>query len=1175
MKIILIFILVSTCSCRDYSKFPKNTAVFNGQPARLNCTAIDEVRIYDETSWIYTQSQWLITYRIALNLTINPFQSSKYEFADNSTYSLNIQSVNQDTAGVYECSGSYGGNKVDNFHAFVLSMESEPSCEEQIESLPDNLPSNLKIVYCFIEYASFYPPSINITSSGKIYNVLSETRVIFDGSYHTGGACALIDRSESFSCSVKFGSPPPELLLDISYDDSAPDIQASCSNSSGRNLTIPPWILDGCQNIYEPLKPQVINIPKNTAVTRGSSANMTCTSRNFGSFGLVQWFYRQSESDQAVTISVNNIIYPSAQGLIELYDTYNLNVLSVDQVTTGLFQCTASDENFYAVHEAFLLEMEKSSICITKRYAELDDLVTPRKAAFCLTNYTGSYHPTASIMANGNLKETFTFEVNNTVGACAAILISERINCSMKFGTPPDNLILFEITDNSAPDLVTYCDEEIVDTEEDNLFPKWLEEKCAEALFPKPQELLRKPENVAVARGSTNVTMHCSTANFRNYDYNSWRFSAEPGGTQDIITGVDFVLIGFEHLYGIEGTWDLVVKEVNDKTTGIYECEVRADAESGNIEGNFMAFLLEMESEPLCAEDPYDGVVPDYLKVVFCLTNYTGAYAPQVSITAENGIEISAKVLNGSQVGSCAVIKKEDEYNCTVKFGTPPTDLTLFGDFDTSAPNYTTSCSSKNSINIANKIPRWLEEQCINNYGEPRVIKRPVNTAAFTGEKAQLDCTTKSFNQYGGVFWSIKPENGNIIPLSFQDIISPNYPDQYSIQDKWNLIINSVNKETTGLYECYASDLGVDVFYDVHLLEMAKTPSCLEIPYNDAPGMKLAFCMTNYSGAYFPNFNLTFSGDVQSGKVFVKDGQAGTCAVIKETMAFDCTVKFGSPPFTPGNENLDYSAPNLTAHCSGGSSPQQIPPWLMDDCLSNQQMTTPEPKPPQIIRLATNTAVLRNQFVTLPCTTRNFPSNGFVIWSFISPVFDGLGIISIKDEIMTNVPKDRYAINDTWSLDISKVNVNTTGLYDYYIMDGVDKNIYKYIFLSELEEKPKCITSSHDNLPTTKQFVYCTSDYSGFYPPGANITVDGDIVSFVSSQKNGKVGSCGIIDKGKPFLCQVKFDSPPVIHPNFPIDMTAPSLTTECSENSGSIGDGKEDYLPFVKSSKNNLEDIK
>lgn len=187
----------------------------------------------------------------------------------------------------------------------------------------------------------------------------------------------------------------------------------------------------------------------------------------------------------------------------------------------------------------------------------------------------------------------------------------------------------------------------------------------------------------------------------------------------------------------------------------------------------------------------------------------------------ENGVELSSKVLNGSKVGSCAVIGKNDKFNCSVKFGTPPIDITSLGDFDRSAPAYTTTCSSKNSIKDLKYIPSWLEKQCIENYGDPSIIRRPITTAAFTGEKARLHCTTKSFNEYGAVLWSVISSNGNAIPLTYQDVISPDYGNIYDTEDKWDLIVNNVNENTTGLYECYAYDLGLNVLYDAYLVEMS------------------------------------------------------------------------------------------------------------------------------------------------------------------------------------------------------------------------------------------------------------------------------------------------------------------------------------------------------------------
>lgn len=108
--------------CLDLSKFPKNVAVFHEQSARLNCTSIDPSTIYQETQWTYTTSQRLIQYKISTNFTLNSFLSDYFEFADDSTYSLNIKKVDKQTTGLYECAGLVNGNTVDSFHAYVSSM---------------------------------------------------------------------------------------------------------------------------------------------------------------------------------------------------------------------------------------------------------------------------------------------------------------------------------------------------------------------------------------------------------------------------------------------------------------------------------------------------------------------------------------------------------------------------------------------------------------------------------------------------------------------------------------------------------------------------------------------------------------------------------------------------------------------------------------------------------------------------------------------------------------------------------------------------------------------------------------------------------------------------------------------------------------------------------------------
>lgn len=80
--------------------------------------------------------------------------------------------------------------------------------------------------------------------------------------------------------------------------------------------------------------------------------------------------------------------------------------------------------------------------------------------------------------------------------------------------------------------------------------------------------------------------------------------------------------------------------------------------------------------------------------------------------------------------------------------------------------------------------------------------------------------------------------------------------------------------------------------------------------------------MTNYSGAYPPNFEINVKNQDISGKVFSKDkSRAGSCAIIENEDKFDCKVKFGAPPkeLLVGT-NHDLSAPSLSTRCTEESN---------------------------------------------------------------------------------------------------------------------------------------------------------------------------------------------------------------------------------------------------------------
>lgn len=81
----------------------------------------------------------------------------------------------------------------------------------------------MKLGVCFSKYYGEYPPDVNITGVSS-----KPTTKTFEKDF-VAGSCALIGQEDTFSCNVKFGHPPKEILIEESIDTSAPSLTTSCS----------------------------------------------------------------------------------------------------------------------------------------------------------------------------------------------------------------------------------------------------------------------------------------------------------------------------------------------------------------------------------------------------------------------------------------------------------------------------------------------------------------------------------------------------------------------------------------------------------------------------------------------------------------------------------------------------------------------------------------------------------------------------------------------------------------------------------------------------------------------------------------------------------------------------------------------------------------------------------
>lgn len=479
---------------------------------------------------------------------------------------------------------------------------------------------------------------------------------------------------------------------------------------------------------------------------------------------------------------------------------------------------------------------EPTPKCFKKNYTEIEAIDKNLRIGFCLNGYSASYNPTANITGNGKEKETFSFGQGLLAGACAKIFVGEEMNCSMKFGPPPSEFSIYDNVDFTAPDLTTYCTEEITDDLQ-KIVPDWLLQKCSDAFFPKPPAVVKKPENIAVFTGAEDVKINCQVENFLDMDYQNWVHFEAVGVNPKYVSVLTLVFPEYTNLYSVEDTYNLIVKKADERTSGIYQCATFIADEQ--LEQNFFSFLLTMgkififnrmismiyvlfsDENPLCIQKSYPDI-PDDRIFAFCLTNYTGVYPPELKILASSIYEKSLGT-NGNVAGACALIGKNDQFDCSAAFGKPPKVITDLENFDTSAPDLSTSCSSNDGLLDSSYVPKWLEDQCLVNWGEPEITNRSVNTAVFTGESAVLDCTTKGFAEYGTALWAYAPLGNleEIAIISTNDVVTPNLRDKFSIEGRWNIRVDEVNSQTAGLFECFATVNNFSKIMDAFLMEMS------------------------------------------------------------------------------------------------------------------------------------------------------------------------------------------------------------------------------------------------------------------------------------------------------------------------------------------------------------------
>lgn len=477
MKVYWILLVFIFCVYIDCSKFPRNVAVFHGQPSRLNCTAIDPSTIYEETQWTYIKSQNLFMYKISTNLTINAFLKEYFEFADNTTYSLNLKKVDKDTSGLFQCSGLVNANKVDKYHAFVSSMDTEPGCDEQVDSLPDSFPADRKVAYCFTKYAGAYPPTLMINSDGRVEDQFSTSYGEYDGNYHFVGSCALVEKSKNFSCDAVYGAPPVELIEDITYDASSPGLKASCSKTDKNEKAVPSWLKSRCERT---LARDYTKRPKNQVARRGSSVVLNCSDINKEEHNKGNWRAVQSEGGSGIELTENFDVKEDLKDIFDfpIPEVFNLRVKDIDKYLTGYYECIGFMNNTITEqYSAFVLSIDKPT-CHRISHNSLEPGV---KLAFCHTFFSGDWSPYVHFTVDEQSVTSPIFERPSlplhpdwaTAGSCMLINDTEAFNCKVGFDGPPEHaLVDVKNVDSSAPDFQEAC------IHENSQAPAWLVSDC-------------------------------------------------------------------------------------------------------------------------------------------------------------------------------------------------------------------------------------------------------------------------------------------------------------------------------------------------------------------------------------------------------------------------------------------------------------------------------------------------------------------------------------------------------------------------------------------------------------------------------------------------------------------------------------------------------------------------
>ncbi|CAD5125979.1 DgyrCDS14160 [Dimorphilus gyrociliatus] len=523
--IFITFSIIVICDGAKFRYRPVNTAVFKDSSALLNCSAIDAPGYYEYTNWVFKASQTSDTYIIANNYEILIHLQSRFKLPDDDTYHLLNTKVDEYTTGLYECVGFRNGSRDTYYHAYLSAIDETPKCAK-VDVPNQDYVQNKDIAYCHTEYAGNWAPRVKIETANNLMNFAQFTSHDdnagpSNAKYSTVGACALIDKGESFKCAFDFEAPPYDLVFDKSYHDEPPEFSGTtCENPASVDTNVPAYLKEKCL--------EFLKLPdKNTRLTNSvarldASTVLKCNDINENEHDAGAYTLTQSQTGEGWILTNSFEVYDHLKSLFrfETPNVFDLTVLDTTTQLTGKYSCSGfKNGNLTDSYSAFVVAMAIPN-CKRKTHANLG---INQNLAFCFNDYSGNWAPKVNMTDKDDKALTFgTFDEPmigssapaSRIGACAIVTddVLDSFKCSMKFGAPPEALIKDFITDRSEPNVSPEtC------TSSDGLpsIPDWIMTKCEDFfnIAPEPTTITptTKPTTKATTKPTTKATTKATT----------------------------------------------------------------------------------------------------------------------------------------------------------------------------------------------------------------------------------------------------------------------------------------------------------------------------------------------------------------------------------------------------------------------------------------------------------------------------------------------------------------------------------------------------------------------------------------------------------------------------------------------------------------------------------------